>query len=179
VNNPHVIRSTYGSRGRTPITNPIVKPKPLGPEYSPWYWHPSRATSIGPPEWFRKQLHAFDPDLAVTWNPITQRWQVWARCPRFQTAVCQGWRLLFIHHGATRQYLPLDERVFARVYQVDATKNGGAKQYWNRIEAEFHRDEAKRQAALKQEAIDQAMPFWEYSQIKSIGTGSKFATYHA
>lgn len=173
MNNPDVIRSVYGSRGRLPITHEIQRPRALGPEFNPWYWTPNHYAIVKAPDWFMKDVKAVSEDLEVCWNPITERWQVWvqAKTPR-------GWRLLFIHHldGA---YLPLDERLLARLYGIDSTRNGGAKAYFDRVVNQIERDNEKREAQLKQEAIDRAMPFWEYSQIKNIGKGSKFSTYFA
>jgi len=180
MNNPDVIRSVYGSRGKTPVTQTISKPVPLGPEHNVWFWNPNRIGARGPEPSFESRLRSeFGDDIGVTWNPITERWQVFARAPKVQTPICQGWRLLFIHWGADHQFLPLDERVFGRIYQVDSSRNGGAKKYFERIIQEYHRDEAKREVEKKQDAIDQAMPYWEHSQIKNIGKGSKFSTYHA
>jgi hypothetical protein len=173
-NTPGVVRSTYGSQGKIPVTHTIQHPKPLGPEYSPWFWHPYNVAVRFAPEEFRKRLHAIDTSLEVTWDPMKERWLVWALAPK----VRHGWRLLFIHWDSQHNYLPLDERVFARIFQVDSAKNGG-KRYFDRIVEEFERDQRKRRAEMRQDAIDRAMPYWEHSQIKNIGKGNKFSTYFA
>ena len=172
---PHGLQGTKTA----PFKQPLAKPRPLGPEHNPWYWHPGRVEArVGPPL-FMAKLAEIDPNLSVTWNPITERWQVWVRASQVQNPLCQGWRLLFIHWGATHQYLPLDERVFARVYQVDGTHQGNAKSYFQRIEAEFNRDRERKDREWSQDTLDRAMPSFEYSQIKNIGLGSKFSTYHS
>ena len=158
---------------------PIAKPKKLGPEQNPWYFHPNRVGVQMAPAWFGKYLDEVGPDLAVTWNPITERWQAFCKAPRIQHPVCQGWRLLFIHKDADGSYMPLDERLVARIFAASAMSSGSAIKYFERIAAEYERDQIKKEARLKQEAIDQAMPYYEYSMIKNIGNGSKFSTYMA
>ena len=122
-------------------------------------------------------------ELEVTWNPINQRWQVWARSPRLIHRICQGWRLLFIHSGPAGEHLPLDERVFARLYHASADKHGSAKAYFDRICREYERDREKQAKRDLDDQIDMSMPFFEHSQIKVSGfgksSGSKFSTYHA
>ena len=157
----------------------IAKPRKLGPEHNPWFWNPSRVGVKFAPSWFDKYLEEVGPDLAVTWNPMIERWQAFCKAPRIQHPVCQGWRLLFIHKDINDSYLPLDERLVARIFAASAMANGSAMRYFERIASEYHRDQEKKEARLKQEAIDQAMPYYEHSQIKNIGKGSKFSTYHA
>jgi len=177
-NTPGVVKSTYGGRGKAPVTHSVSRPRALGPETSPWFWNPYRCEVRFAPDDFRKRLKELHPDTEITWNPINERWQVWARSPKLQTPHCSGWRLLFINWDMDHAYMPLDERVFARLYQVDQTVNGG-RAYMDRIVAEFERDQVKKRKDLQQDAIDRAMPYWEHSQIKNIGKGNKFATYLA
>lgn len=164
---------------------PVRKAEKVGPEYNLWYWNPNRAGVRTAPAWFMEKLEEFDrdDDLAVTWNPITERWQLWARSPRLVHPICQGWKLLFVHKGPSGEYLPLDERVFARLYWASARAFGSAKSYFERIASELQRDREKRDNQIKQDQIDQAMPFFDHSQIKvsmfGPSSGSKFSTYHA
>jgi hypothetical protein len=136
------------------------------------------------PDYFRDSFKSeMGDELEITWNPIDERWQVWMRSPKFVHPLCQGWKLLFIHNGPDGEYLPLDERLKARLYSASAAKHGDAKKYFDRIESEYWRDKDKKDKRLTQEAIDQAMPFWDHSQIKVAmrgkSNGSKFSTYHA
>lgn len=163
---------------------PIAKPKGLPPEANVWYWNPNRIGIRLAPAWFRKRLHEeFDPDLEVTWAVIHQRWLLWVRHPKINQSVCQGWRLLFVHQSADHQYLPLDERVFARLVNASVDRHGSAKRYVERIVSEFERDRELTEKRQAQEAIDFAMPYWEHSQISVSGygksNGSKFSTYHS
>lgn len=163
---------------------PVAKPVKLGPEHNVWFWNPARPQFKQANEGFVERLHKeMGEELEVTWNPVIDRWQVWSKAPRFQHPICQGWRLLFIHHDSQGGYLPLDERLFARLFEASAAKHGSAKQYIDRIQAEYWRDQDKKNKRLTQEAIDQAMPFFDHSQIKvsmrGKSNGSKFSTYHA
>ena len=151
----------------------------LGPERNVWYWHPNRAGIQLAPSWFLTQLHALGPELSATWNPVTERWQLWSASPRFQHPICQGWRLLFVHHDAQGGYLPLDERIFARLYSASAQVYGSAKGYFEHVANEMERDRAKQARQDHQDQLDMAMPYFEHAQIKNIGKGSKFATYHS
>lgn len=160
------------------FTQAIAKPRKLGPETNPWFWNPARIGIKLAPVEFRAKLHEFAPEVEVTWNPITERWQVFTRSEKFSHPICQGWKLLWIHQ-LNGEYIPLDERLFARLYSASVLAHGSAKEYFLRIQAEQERDDRKREELHRQEAIDIAMPFYEHSQIKNIGKGSKFSTYHA
>ena len=156
----------------------VAKPQRLGPEYNPWWWNPSRPEAGRAPRWFADKLEAVDPTLELTWNKLTQRWQVWARKDRLQNPICRGWQLLFIHQDSDGSYLPLDERLLARLFSASADRWGNAKEYFRSVEREIERRREKQHAASLQDSIDRAMTVFDYSQIKNIGKGSKFATYH-
>jgi hypothetical protein len=169
-----------GTQNRAnPFRIPVAKPKKLGPEVNPWFWNPNNPSVRTAPESFLRRLSELGNDLAITWTPIQERWLVWAKAPRIQNPICQGWRLLFIHNGPDGEYAPLDERVFARLYASSVYEHGSAKQYFARIQAEMERDRERKDARQRQDAIDIAMPYWEHSQIKNIGKGNKFSTYFA
>ena len=176
----------YGYRGRhgQSFKQAIAKPQKLGPEYNPWFWNPSRVDARFAPDEFRKRLkREMGSELEVTWNPINQRWQIWSQSPRTQSPICQGWRLLFIHNGPSGEHLPLDERVFARLYHASVMAHGSGKAYFERIVQEMDRDRARKDKAQHQDLLDRAMPSFEHSKIQVSGAGksngSKFSTYHA
>jgi hypothetical protein len=169
-------------RGRRKLPGfnvPVAKPEKVGPEANPWFWHPDRPQSKVADERFVDDLAKVDPKLAVSWNPVRGNWQVFTKAPNFSHPICTGWKLLFIHHDGDGGYLPLDNRIMARLYSADLSRWPSAKAYFDQVDSEVRRQKAKQEERLKQEAIDQAMPFWEHSQIKNIGKGSKFSTYHA
>ena len=163
---------------------PVARAKALPPEANPWYWNPSRFGVKFADDDFRRRLkEEMGAELEVTWNPINQRWQVWSQTGTVQHKICSGWRLLFIHNGPDAEYLPLDSRLFARLYSASAVAYGSGKRYFERIVEEMERDKRRREKQATQTTIDLAMPSWEHSQIKvgygSTNNGSKFSTYHA
>jgi hypothetical protein len=159
------------------------RPKPLGPEFNPWFWNPNRGSIKTAPDWFKAKLEGVADTLAVTWDPITERWLVWDRCGRINHPLCQGWRLLFIHKGVDGEYLPLDERLFARLFAASADAHGNAKEYFLRVATEMERDRAKAEAASLDDTIQHAMETFNHSQIsvamRGQSSGSKFSTYHS
>lgn len=170
-------------RRTQPFRQALAKPKKIEPEFNPWYWNPGRfGVKLAPPA-FRKRLkEEMGEELEVTWNPINERWQVWSATPTVNHKICSGWKLLFIHNGPGGEHLPLDERLFARLYHASARVHGSGKAYFERIVSEMDRDKERRARQHRQDTIDLAMPSWEHSQIKvgyGPSNGSKFSTYHS
>jgi hypothetical protein len=103
--------------------------------------------------------------------------------PTITFKLCPGWRLLFVHRGPDGEYLPLDDRLFARLYHASAAKWGSGRQYFDRIASEAARDREKAEKQARQDSLDAAMPAFEEAQIKvsmfGPSNGSKFADYHA
>lgn len=170
-----------GGRSSQPFSQPIAKPQARGPEHNPWWWHPNRVGVRGGPEWFERQLAEFDQHegrLAITWNPITEKWQIWARKPTLRTPICQGWLLLF-----PVEPTELDNRVFARLYAASTRAWGGGKAYFDRIVSEMERDKERRDAAASQEARDIAGDYYDHTKIqismRGPSSGSKFASSHS
>jgi len=165
------------------ITIPLAKPGKPEPAVNVWFWNPQRYGIDHGPEWFTKRLHNIDPELEVTWSPMHERWLVWAKSPKLVHPVCQGWRLLFVHHDRDHNYLPLSELVFARIFEASVFAQGSAKAYFDRIIDEQERDDVRKETRLSTEAIDRAMPQFDYSKIKVSGygpsNGSKFSTFFA
>ncbi len=153
----------------------------VGPEEMPHFWYPGLAGIKTAPESFKAELEAFDPALKVTWNPIIERWQVWEPAPAVKFRLCPGWRLLFVHNGPTGEYLPLDDRLFARLYHASRSKWGSGKAYFERLSNEMLRDRAKSEADTRQYVHDSGMDVWKSTQIsvsmRGKSNGSKFADY--
>ena len=143
------------------------------------YWHPQRHGVKLAPETFRQRLKDIHPDLEVTWHPLSERWLVWYKRDRVKNRLCPGWLLLFPVETSWGEYVPLDERVFAAIYEVSNRKMGEANKYWERLEAEQRFEKASRDRALDQHARDRAGEDYDYHQIKNIGSGSKFQRYHS
>jgi hypothetical protein len=155
----------------------------LGPEHNPWFWNPARGSVKTAPPSFRSKLAQDHPTIEVTWNPIEERWQVFDRCARVNHPICQGWRLLFIHRDVDGGYLPLDERLFARLYHASADAHGSAQKYFERVASEMIRDREKEEQKSLDDSIQHAMESFNHSQIsvamRGKSSGSKFSTYHA
>lgn len=155
------------------------KPAKVDPEWGLFYWHPDRfGVQLGP-DWFRRKLKDIHPDLEVTWHPLRQRWQVWYKRDRITSPLCPGWLRLFTVETSWGEFVPLDERVFAAVYQVSARAFGDGAQYWKRIEAEMKRDAEAAEKRSDLAARDFAGERYEWGKIKNIGPGSKFSNYHS
>jgi hypothetical protein len=147
------------------------------------FWHPNRFGVTRAPHAFQKKLHALHPDLEVTWHPIRERWLVWYRRPRIQHPLSPGWLLLLVVENSEQDYVPLDDRTLAAVYEQSGFKWGSGKQYWARIEDEAQRDHDKRDADRDQLIDDIGSAQWDHTkiQVSQFGhsSGSKFVTHHA
>lgn len=157
------------------FTLPRTKLAPLPPEANPWWWNPRRPIVPKGPDRIIDKLEAVDPGLSLTWNNYTGRWQVWVRSDKINHKICSGWRLLFIVHPAD---LGEGDAILARLYNASTDRWGNAKHYAEAIEREQLTAKAKQEKQSTQDSVDQATEVFEYSQIKNIGKGSKFATYH-
>ena len=159
------------------------KPAIPPPESSPWWWNPSRVGVTGPPAWFAEQLTAFDPDLAVTWNRYDERWYVWMKAPAFTSKWCRGWKLLFCLKHVDGSYCPLDNRLFAKLFDISQQRWGSGREYFQRIEAEMERDLEKSVSSREDSVGWHARDYWQHTlpQISMCGpsNGSKFANHNA
>ena len=171
--------------GRTsPFRQAIARPsKAPDIETHPWYWNPNRIGAVQAPSWFMTRVEEISEILDVRMNPVTRKWGVWARSPRFSHPVCQGWRLLFVHQDAAGGTMPLDERLLARLHYVDM-KNSSARVYFDRIQSEAAREKAARERQYEQDTMDLAMERgWDHSRIsvsmRGKSNGSKFSDYHS
>jgi hypothetical protein len=136
------------------------------------------------PDSFLERLHSeLGSELSVTWNPLSERWQVWMQAPRLQSPICRGWKLLFVHEGPDHEYLPLDERVFARLYFASAMQHGNAVKYFDRLCAEIDREKEAAEKADAQDTMDKMTEAaWDFPKIKvgyGPSSGSKFSEFHS
>ena len=164
-----------------------ARPKKLAPETHNHFWHPNRVGVRMAPDSFMKQIKDLniEPEIAITWNPIRERWQVWQKSPRVNHPVVQGWKLLFwVCDWDTGAYWPLDERVMWKLWDraaMNPANRGSLWGYWQRIEAEMERDEEKKNSDRDFNRKAETDPYYDYSQIKVSGCGKsrgdKFATY--
>jgi hypothetical protein len=155
-------------------------------EHIPAFWNPNRQSIRFADDSFMTKVKEFDEgkdDLRITWNPINERWQVFYRNVKLVHPICSGWTLLFIHSDHNGGFLPLDERVFARLWSCSARKNGPGKAYFERIEHEMERDKEKFDKQWSADTMDAALPSYDHAQIqismRGKSNGSKFADFHA
>lgn len=166
----HQIRSRPVRQTTMPVAKVAIPP----PEANAWWWHPNRVGVPSGPPAFCRQLKAFDPDLAVTWNLYRQQWAIWMRAPAFRQPTCWGWKLLFLVEPRA-----LDERVLARLYAASTQRWGNGRRYFEHIEAEMARDREKAAATRQDDVGATARDYFDYMKIKNYGSGSKFVTHHA
>lgn len=176
---PSLPVDSYIRRRQNPVSVPIHKPTIPSPEVSFWYWNPNRVGAGRAPEWFEKKLREFDPELEVTWSPYHERWLVWLRSPRLHSKLCSGWSLLFPVKYPDGSYMPLDERIFHRLYHASAHRWGRGKDYFLAVEREWERDREREQKSRDSNVQHAAGEYYDYMQIKNIGSGSKFANHFA
>ncbi len=152
-------------------------------EESLLYWHPQRFGAKTAPDWFRHQLKAIHDDLDITWHPVKERWLIWYRRPRIQHHACPGWMLLFEAENSEGQYVPLDARILAAVYERSGRLWGTGKQYWSRVEQEAQRHKDQREAVREQHVEDVGSDHWDHTKIQvsmcGQSSGSKFVNHHA
>lgn len=177
-------RADWRNPGKvSPFGMEIAAPQRLGDEHNIWFHSPSRFGAKFAPQWFRDKLREHDENLEMVWNFTIERWVLWVRTPRLQNAYSQGWTLLFIHAGPKKEYWPLDERVFARLYTIDMrAQNTTGLQHFDRVMSETAREKEKSKDQTSAENLDIAMESFEHSKIRvgyGKSNGSKFSTYHA
>lgn len=147
-------------------------------EESVYFWHPGRFGVRFAPGAFRVRLHEIHPKLEVTWHPLKQRWLCWYRDETITYRLCPGWKLVFVVQTSWGDYVPLDERVFAVIHARSGFSSNG-REYFERIAKEIERETESIQR--KRESDDEAFrsEYWDYTQIKNIGSGSKFSRHQS
>lgn len=148
--------------------------KEASPETNPWFWNPNLIGIKEPPEDFQDKLHELHPDIRVVWNGHTERWQVFAPKPTLNHPICHGWVLLFVVQTPGGQYLPLDERTLAKLYQVSGQVWGSGRKYMDAVvrERELERERAERRQndetwGLAGESFDFTQPKVGYGPISA------------
>jgi hypothetical protein len=62
---------------------------------------------------------------------------------------------------------------------ASAARWGDGRRYFDAIQREIERQQERTEMKARNDAVDQAMPFWEHSRISTAGKGNKFADYHS
>lgn len=158
-------------------------PKPTPPRRDPeweWtFWYPGRQGVKLAPSADLKTLQAFHPDLSVTWHPLKERWLVWYRKPSIRHHLCPGWLLLFVwEHAVAETYLPLNiNLVIANCYHRSRMLFPNGEAYFERLLDEAARAKEAEAARDRDEQTQRHRSYFQYTKIKSIGRGSKFALH--
>lgn len=162
---------------------PVQQHAPPPVEESLNFWHPNRFGVTFAPSDFRKKLRTLHEDLEVTWHPTRHRWIVWYRRPRISHPLSPGWLLLLVVETSTNDYVPLDDRTLAAVYEQSGFKWGSGKQYWARIEEEAQREHEVRDKDRDNLLDDVGSDQWDHTKIqismRGPSSGSKFVNHHA
>jgi hypothetical protein len=148
----------------------VAKPTSLGVESNPWFWNPGLFGIKLAPESFRDKIHAIDRDLEAAWNPILERWAVFFKTHQVTHPICRGWRLLFFVQDENKQFVPLDERVLAKCWDVSGRKWGSSKQYFDALQRESIRDRELIEKAVSDEDWYLAGEYHDYTRPK-VGYG--------
>lgn len=177
---PKPIRYRRRRPGEAPqFTVPLNQRKgPIpGPEILPWYWNPKREGAQPPPAAFKEKLESIDPDLAVCFSPVHERWLIWVRNPRIRHWMCRGWQLLFLwEHPITHEFLPLNELVFHNLMLINAERFRNASEYYDRIQADVEKAKAERQAKFDADRTTEQEEWRkQVDNPSTAGTGSKCA----
>lgn len=111
---------------------------------------PSSARSV--PAWFSQRLKDADRNLIVYFNPMRNRWII-DRCTRTDmhdthTNDCPKTNVMILH-GEDGEYLPLCEAAIDRILSIDAWRDAGSYEQFqrNRMKMEAE-DAAKREASI-------------------------------
>ncbi len=172
-----------GQVGAITVTPQKLSPLDIGGV--PHYWHPERPGVEHAPAAFAKQLAAVHRDLCIvkppTGAPLPPQfhcWTLWVRQPRITQRLCPGWQLLlpWSYYGRP---LPLDERLFAAIAHFDRRHLGeNAVQYFDRIIRERDRGRERAADSNRKDTVAEAREFFDFTKIKNIGRGNKFALHH-
>ena len=167
------------------VGNPVApQPKELVDAAMDHYWHPDREGVEHAPEGFRRELALISEDVQVVRPPTgaplvyKQAWLVWYRKPSVTHYLSPGWLMLREWRTNAGEPLPLDGRVFSFLYSVSARVFGNGKRYWDHCVAEMNRDKASREKVHQQGNHDRMSDYLDFTKIKNIGTGNKFALHH-
>jgi hypothetical protein len=175
-------------RGLTRVNPHTVPLAPAEAEYDvggiDHYWHPERDGVEQAPDDFQRDLALISPDVRAVRPPagapmyFKRAWLIFMRCERVTHYLSPGWLMLIDWRNQHGEPMPLDNRVFSYLYSISAMKFGTAKKYWDHCVAEKQREDAAKERAYTNERRDRQREYRQYTGIKNIGAGSKFARHH-
>lgn len=184
------------------LTKENTSPKPLDRAALFHYWHPDRSGVEQAPERIQTKLNAiagFDEDgrpKAVIVRPPAGAptrchcWLVFKRAPEITAALSPGWFLVLAwHDGDEPRPKPLnidDDRLWANLY-LQSVKAGRevigrdfdkAVDYFDHAMKVADENTKRTEREIDQYRDDRAKDYFDYTKIKNIGHGSKFALHH-
>lgn len=149
------------------------------------YWHPDREGVERCEERFQREVDAMCDGKVVIVRPPAgaplvkpHAWLIWLKKPSVTHWLSPGW-LLLIDWRLRDVPMPLDARVFSYLYSVSVTKHGSAKAYFDTCVADMERDKAAKAKLHTDDMHARTTDYFEYTKIKSIGRGNKFALHEA
>lgn len=168
------------------VGNPVApQPKELVDAAMDHYWYPDREGVEHAPEDFMRALKGIDKydririvrppaGAPLAWE---RAWLIWYRKPEVRHYLSPGWLMLadWRFRGTP---MPLDERVFSYLYSVSAQQFGDGVKYWQHCVDEMQREKAARDRVHQQGNHDRMGDYLQFTKIKNIGTGNKYALHH-
>lgn len=176
-------------------------PKPLDRGALFHYWHPDRDGVEFAPATVAKELTEIAgvdergrPKLVCVRPPKgapvrCNCWLVFKRSPEVTHELSPGWFLVMAWHDGKEPDpapLPLDPRLYANLY-LQSVRGGraifgrdfdSAVKYFDHCMSILDREKERRDKSNTEYREDRAKDYWDYTKIKNIGHGSKFALHH-
>ena len=175
-----------GPNGRAIPVELAAREAELPDEAMDHYWHPDRPGVEQAPDWFQRDLRSIDkddrvrvvrpPESAPLYQP--RAWLVWYRKPAVTHYLSPGWLMLREWRDVRHEPLSLDVRVFSYLYSVSAQQFGSGKGYWNHCVSEMKREKDAKNKVHTDGNHDRMEDYRQFTQIKNIGSGSKFSAHH-
>lgn len=187
---------------RQPLTKQTTSPKPLDRAALFHYWHPDRDGVEHAPERIKARIDEIaglderGRSKAMVVRPPANApvrarcWLVFKRNPEITHELSPGWFLVLAWHDGDEPIpKPLDvddPRLLANLY-LQSVKAGrevmgrdfdSAVQYFDHCMRVMDRDKEKQNKANDEYRDDRAHDYFDYTKIKNIGHGSKFALHH-
>lgn len=149
------------------------------------YWHPDREGVEHAPVRFKTELDAMcDGNVVIVRPPAgaplvsKHAWLIWLKKPSVTHWLSPGWSLL-IDWRLRGEPMQLDMRVFSYLYSVKVTTHGSAKAYFDKCVSEMARDKAEKEKLHTDDMHDRTKDYFQFTKIKSIGKGNKYALHEA
>ena len=143
-----------------------------------------------PPAAFMRRLFHVNPDLPVTWDPVLERWCVWAiykkkRLPwwmrpgRGQDGPGGWWIIMVLEDQDGNPIDVLDNRTLATLFFTNQEKYRSAGQGAVMVERALLEEEQRNLREDREDAEDEAGEQYDYMAIKNYGQGNKSHRFHS